>query len=204
MPVFPIPEAQMEAVQADARRRAIRLQPIAANLEAATTLHDEGEFGYRGRRYRVRAVPFRAGLRLEVLAQELRRVAVEPVSEATTGALLWLLTEVARECWGLVRRPWWWRLLRRRNPFLDAEEEELAAMLRFFSRARTRSAVVTRLSVRAPAWLPQITRTHLRCSRAPTPAGWRPAAIRAAIATSGSASPGSATRPSAPPASRAN
>jgi hypothetical protein len=183
MPKGPIQPAVLDALQARALHRAALRQPPPANVEAATTAHDEGLVEYRGRVYRLRPVDYRTGLRLQVLDFELKQLHLhQPTPEVAAQALLVLDAMIALLD-ALVIRPWWHRLLRRRwSLFHDAEEGELRALAGFFSPARMRFPVSVRGSVRAPAWVQPTWQTGSPSSRVGIRAGWRRTAIPAALA----------------------
>jgi hypothetical protein len=185
VPVEPIPQHVLDAAQAEAFREAVHNEPPAANVAAATTLHDPGAVTFRRWTFQVPPIPFRQALWLEALGQDLSRLVVvmAEVADSTLvrRAILVTLERMADVMWAMVRRPWWWRFVYRPsfNPFRDGEQAELEALTRFFSGARTRCRVGTRLSVRAPRWCQPTTPASLPPSRGIIRRGFPPLATLA-------------------------
>jgi hypothetical protein len=181
MPAGPIQPAVLDARQRAQYVAALDAAPPPANLDAATTAHDEGEIIYRGRRYRTRPTPYRAGVMLAALDFERRQLEVAVPSAEVLRQMLRVLDAQTEIVAGLVRWPRWRAWLgRRAHPFRDPERGELEALVAFFSSARTRSPVYGRVSVRAPRWLQPIWATGSVNLRVGIHAGWRrarPAAI---------------------------
>jgi hypothetical protein len=166
----------MDAIASEREANAIRSMPVPANLDLATTFHDEGILTYRNRLYRVRPVPYRNGIGIMALAFELRQLGqYEPTDEVvrqTHKVVMALLDEF----WLLIIPPWWMRFVPkrwRRNPFRDAELPEIEALVSFFSPARMRYPVMGRRSVRAPAWASTTWLTDSPSLRVGIHAGWR-------------------------------
>jgi hypothetical protein len=187
MPIEPIPQEELDRYQADRLAEAIAETPPIANIEAVTTLHDDGEVVYRGWRFRVPPIPFRQAIRLEALNADLQRLGmVRPPDDLLYRAIVVTLTRMADVMWAMIRPPWWWRFRHgRKNPLLDAERSELEALGAFFWRARTRSLVATRASVRAPRWSQPIPGSPWPRSLGPTRSGLPPLATLAATDTTG-------------------
>jgi hypothetical protein len=186
MPVSPVPQEQIDRYQADLRLQVMLEAPAMGNLEAATTLHDDGVLLYRGRQYRTRATPYRTGLWLQALMYEFRQLTLhEPTTEVLQQSLR-VLTAAVGLMWGLVRWPWSWRH-GGRNPFLEAELGEVQALADFFSPARMTSPVLGLVSHRAPPWLRSTSLTNSPASPIGIRAGWRRTATPVVTAISRSA-----------------
>ncbi len=163
MAIHKTPVEQLRQVQQQLQRETIRNQPVMANVTAATVAHDEGALWYRGRRYRVPSVAARPMIRLMWLDQEYRRLlATEPISREVVEQSELVVAAMLNIFWECVVVPWWRR--RRGNPFLDAEVTEIEDLRRFFFNARRKLRVETRISLRAPSWLPLISETSWQTS----------------------------------------
>ncbi len=169
MPAFPISDEQMAAVQADLLRQADREQPPFANVDVTTTLHDDGELIYRGRRFRVPPIPYRQGVRLQALDLEWRTLGAHEPTPDVLAAIQHVVAAMLTLFAGLVARRWW----QARAPFVDAELEEIRDLRDFFWQAQTRSRVVARDSVAAPHWLQPTPWNSSPVSRIGIRAGWR-------------------------------
>jgi len=130
MPVSPLPQEEIDRYQAEFRIQARLEAPPLGNLEAATTLHDDGVVLYRGRQYRTRATPYRTGLWLQAMMYEFGQLSLhEPTPDVLRQSLRALEAAIGL-MWGLVRWPWSWRH-GGVNPFRDAEIGEVRALADF-------------------------------------------------------------------------
>ncbi|HSB55146.1 MAG TPA: hypothetical protein VLD58_12350 [Gemmatimonadales bacterium] len=200
------PQAQLDATQRILRADVAARRGDIGNVDAAILGHDIGWVEYRGRSYDVPPVPYREGLVLMALGDELRRLAPDPdvmPSGDVLEQVLVLLSNLLDTMGRCVRPPWWRRLAARLRlplapwrPFDDAEGNEVAALLAFFANRRTRSGVRGSMSRTA---LPRYQRTWPITSPpspGPIPVGWW-AARRAVFAITKSATRRSTTTRSA-------
>lgn len=118
-------------------------QQSPANGENAIHLSEPEVLEFRGLRYHVPPVSFPAGLHLGHLAAQ-----VDAAVEAGEDAQLRAFYELADYAWSLIwPKPTGWRrfvaLFHRRpaNPFRQANQKEILAVLRFFARLQTTSSV---------------------------------------------------------------
>lgn len=169
-PLKPRPAEEIEAENAEFREQLAAREPWLANLEAATTQHDDGELRFRGRRYRIPPVPYRNGLQIQVLDRmvawcyrELGKLEKEGKTALDDPLARWLAEQLdkgydalAAEYWqcvrplGLWHRVTWWC---RGNPFLDPTEVEMGVLAQSFLKARTICRVQVSRSIRAPRYL---------------------------------------------------
>jgi hypothetical protein len=141
MPVFRTPQSKLDRVQklfAEMRRE--KPEALLANMEAATSEHDIHLLQYRKRKFRVPPTPYREGLWLLGLDQELRRLSKSESTPADVEQAVRVVFEIVTIFHALVRpytlfdRLFWrWRT----NPFLHAEMHEINALRNFFCSART-------------------------------------------------------------------
>lgn len=160
MTVHRIAKAQLDLVQS---LLSPQIEPggesTVANVEAATTEHDEYLLRYRARVFRVPPVPYKQGLWLLALDQELRRLGKLEATQENVSRTYVVVEDMLTIFHQLVRPHslfdklfWRWRA----NPFLHAEIGEINVMRGFFCSARTNSSVALTSLSRAPRFLPQI------------------------------------------------
>lgn len=140
MPIVPTPASRLETVQAAMRETmADRSDPEIRNVGAAATLlGDVIEYPISaGRFYQVPPTPYPVGLRLQTIAREVRQAQrARKAGDTRAQAALSALYAEAVDLFGRSVRPMGG--LRRllwpvtRNPFRQASEAEIGALLLFF------------------------------------------------------------------------
>lgn len=140
---------QLEETQRVLRERMPK-QPPPANVRAVMELDSQTFFLFRGRGYLADPVPYRAGLRLQQLFQQLRNKNGESLD---TDARFANYAEILREATVAMaplarpqKMPRWLFAIARGflRPFEDASEREIVDLLGFFLLLRTKSSLVTR------------------------------------------------------------
>jgi len=156
VPIYRKKQEDYDRVQQHIAEERPRQEPTLANIEAATTEHSPMLLRYRGRVFLVPPVPYRQGLWLLALDQELRRLqvlqsTVENIRHTmnTISQVLAIFHQLVRPVTWFDRLVWRWRA----NPFLHAEVHELQELLRFFCLTRTSSPIGAVLAFREPHFI---------------------------------------------------
>jgi hypothetical protein len=157
MTVYRTSDVQLDRVQRILRERDSEApESTLANVEAATTEHDEYLLFYRKRVFHVPPVPYKQGLWLLALDQELRRLSVEESTYQNIVKVTKVIQDMLLIFHSLVRPLtrfdklfWRWRS----NPFLHAEMAEINYLKSFFCSARTSFRVRAQLMKDRPLFL---------------------------------------------------
>jgi hypothetical protein len=176
MAIHRSPQAVLDKVQMQMAGEArFRPESTLANIEAATQGHDWGVLFFRRRHFWVPPVPYRQGLWLLALDQELRRLGDAPNTKQNILQAMAVVKEMLNIFHTLVRPRtrfdklfWRWR----DNPFLHAEMGEINVLRNFFCSARTTSSVRALRSIRAPSFLRRTWPTPSRSLSIGTQRGW--------------------------------
>jgi hypothetical protein len=167
MAIYRTPKAQYDAVQERLKTQQPRFEESIANIELATTEHDDIVLAYRGRRFLVPPVPYKQGLWLLALEQELRRMHALQATKENILHTMHIVLEMVTIFHKLVRPltlfdriVWPWRA----NPFLHAEMQEIQALKSFFCTSRTNLTISAIVAIRAPrfvSWTWPMRKPHL-------------------------------------------
>lgn len=204
-PLKPRRAEELEAEHQEFREQLAAREPWLANLEAATTQHDDGELRFRGRRYRIPPVPYRNGLQIHVLDRlvawcfrELGKLEKEGKTALDDALGRWLAEQLAKsyealagEYWAVVKPVGLWHRLTwrwRGNPFLDATEQEIKELAQLFLAART----ICRVRAVTSIWAPPYLRMTSTTSGMPSPLAIPPSLRRKVGRAVGGTMPGDA------------
>lgn len=156
MAVFRRKESEYQSAQERLASNFPHFEPTVANVESATTEHSHGLVRYRGRVFRVPPVPYKQGLWLLALDQELRRLNNMLANEenirhtvAVIASMLEVFHSLVRPDTLYDRLTWRWR----DNPFLHAEINEVNELTRFFCLTRMSLPIEGSVAIRAPQFI---------------------------------------------------
>lgn len=137
---------QIEAAQERMRAKRPK-EPDPVNIEPLMQLGADQFFTYSGQMLRLPPISFRDGMRLNQLWIRMAKLSnVDELDEKTIAECSALFHEVVTLLGRLVRPVGWiraiaWRCGFRRNPFGNATEREVPALVGFFSTCRTNTPV---------------------------------------------------------------